>query len=73
MTDVSITTEFIRLDAFLKFAGAAMSGGEAKELVQRGGVTVDGEPCLQRGRKLRGGECVRAGDKEYRVVKSCIS
>ena len=73
MTDVTITTDFIKLDAFLKFAGAAESGGEAKALVQQGAVCVDGAVCTERGRKLRDGQTVRIAEKEYRVVKRCIS
>ncbi|MEA4911190.1 MAG: RNA-binding S4 domain-containing protein [Oscillospiraceae bacterium] len=73
MTDVTITTDFIKLDAFLKFAGAVGSGGEAKALVQDGAVRVDGAVCTERGKKLRDGQSVRVADKEYKVVKRCIS
>ena len=38
---VAITTEFIKLDALLKFAGVAETGGEAKEAVQAGDVKVN--------------------------------
>jgi len=58
---VLITGEFIRLDALLKFASVASSGGEAKALIQSGDVFVRGEPCLQRGRKIRHGDVVRYG------------
>ena len=51
-----ITTEFIKLDSFLKFCGAAETGGQAKELVQAGRVLVNGEPCPMRGKKLRPGD-----------------
>lgn len=40
--DVKIITEFIRLDALLKFEGLTETGGEAKELIQAGGVLVNG-------------------------------
>ncbi len=53
---VKINTEFIRLDALLKFAGAVETGGEAKLLIQDGGVKVNGETCVMRGRKLRPGD-----------------
>lgn len=59
MRTVKINTEFIKLDAFLKFAGLCESGGEAKALVQEGGVLVNGEVCTQRGRKLRPGDRVQ--------------
>ena len=41
---VKITTEFIKLDALLKFEGLAGTGGEAKERIQDGEVLVNG--CL---------------------------
>lgn len=51
-----ITTPFIKLDSALKLAGAAMTGGEAKLMVQQGRVFVAGEPCSMRGRKLYPGD-----------------
>ena len=67
METVSISTEFIRLDAFLKFAGAVGTGGEAKLLIADGQVTVNGEVCTQRGKKLRPGDSVQCPVGEYRV------
>lgn len=55
---VPITTEFIKLDALLKFAGAVETGGEAKQIIQEGGVSVNGEVCTMRGKKLRTGDQV---------------
>lgn len=51
MDKVEITTEFIKLDALLKFAGLCETGGEAKLCVEEGLVKVNGETCLQRGKK----------------------
>ena len=44
---VAISTEFIKLDALLKYAGLVNSGGEAKTLIQEGDVLVNGKcvPC----------------------------
>ena len=39
------------------------SGGEAKQLIQDGQVSVNGEPCLQRGKKLRPGDKVSYGNR----------
>ena len=64
---IEIKTEFIRLDALLKFAAAVESGGEAKLLIQDGQVKVNGESCTQRGKKLYGGETVTAEGKSYIV------
>ena len=55
---VNITTEYIKLDALLKFAGAVETGGEAKQAVQEGQVTVNGEVCTMRGKKCRPGGVV---------------
>ena len=53
---IKITTEFIKLEALLKFAGVTDTGGEAKNLIQEGQVKVNGEVCLMRGKKLRPGD-----------------
>ena len=67
---VAIRTEFIKLDALLKYAGLTDTGGFAKELIQAGRVKVNGEVCTMRGKKIRPGDTVEAG--EYRLtVKSC--
>lgn len=55
---VSITTEYIKLESFLKLANLVSSGGEAKLLIQDGLVKVNGEICLMRGKKLREGDMV---------------
>lgn len=70
MTDISIHTEFIKLDAFLKFVGAAGTGGEAKLAVADGSVCVNGEVCTMRGKKLRAGDTVRFDGEDYRVVQA---
>ena len=68
MNAVKITTEFIRLDSFLKLAGATFSGGEAKVLIQEGEVAVGGEICLMRGKKLHPGDTVTVRGTTYQVV-----
>ncbi|MDL2232551.1 RNA-binding S4 domain-containing protein [Ruminococcaceae bacterium OttesenSCG-928-L11] len=65
---VSIRTEFIKLDSFLKFCGASVTGGAAKEVIAAGQVLVDGQPCLQRGKKLYPGAVVTVGDTAYTVT-----
>ena len=54
--DVPIVTEFIQLQDAMKFANLVESGGEAKVVIQEGDVSVNGEVCTQRGRKLRPGD-----------------
>ncbi len=65
---ITIRTEFIKLDQFLKFAGAAETGGHAKELVAAGEAKVNGEVCLMRGKKIRPGDVVEIGGMRYEVA-----
>ena len=68
MTTIEITTEYIKLDAFLKFAGCVGTGGEAKLRIAGGEVLVNGEVCTMRGKKLRGGDVVQLGSEAFTVV-----
>ena len=65
----TLEAEFIRLDDLLKVNGCVETGGQAKMLIQGGGVTLNGETCTMRGKKLRGGEViyVRECDEEITV------
>ena len=65
--ETAITTEFIKLDSLLKFAGAAETGGEAKEAVQNGEVLYNGEVCTMRGKKVRPGDKVTYAGIEITV------
>ena len=67
MEEIVINTEFIKLDSALKFANMAESGGEAKNMVQDGYVSVNGEVCTQRGRKLRDGDTVTVAGQSFRI------
>lgn len=58
METIGINTEFIKLDALLKFAGLCETGGEAKAAVQEGLVKYNGEVCTMRGKKVRPGDKV---------------
>ena len=58
MTEIRIDTEYIKLDALLKFAHLTASGGEAKLRIASGEVQVNGQPCTMRGKKLRSGDTV---------------
>lgn len=55
---VAISTEYIKLDQFLKFIGVAQTGGQAKEMIADGVVQVNGKVCKIRGKKLRNGDDV---------------
>lgn len=68
METITITTEFIKLQDLLKLAGLVYTGGEAKVLIQDGAVTVNGEICTQRGKKLRPGDVAALDGQEYAPV-----
>lgn len=65
---VSITTEFIKLEALLKLANLVGTGGEAKMLIQDGQASVNGEVCTMRGKKLRPGDAVSFRGMTYLVT-----
>ena len=67
MTEITIKTEFIKLDALLKFANLVSSGGEAKIRIAEGEVLVNGEVCTMRGRKLRPGDTVELGGEAIAI------
>ena len=67
METVKITSEFIKLEALLKFAALVGTGGEAKLVIADGLVTVNGEVCTMRGKKIRPGDVVSFADAEIRV------
>ena len=58
MEQIAIQTEFIKLDALLKFAALVGTGGEAKIAIAEGLVKVNGEVCTMRGKKIRPGDTV---------------
>ena len=65
---VQIRTEFIKLQDLLKFAGAVETGGDAKLIIQEGRVSVNGEVCTMRGKKMRPGDrAVIDGELELSV------
>ena len=66
---IKITTEFIKLDALLQFANAVATGGEAKLAIQDGDVTVNGEVCTMRGKKIRPGDRVELGGEIALLVE----
>lgn len=68
MKEIKIQTEFIKLEQLLKFASLVQTGGEAKLLIAQGLVLVNGEICMQRGKKIRPGDKVTFDDKTYCVL-----
>ena len=69
MEKIIIDTEYIKLDSMLKFAAVVGTGGEAKYVITEGMVTVNGEVCTMRGKKLYPGDKVSFADNDMEVVK----
>jgi ribosome-associated protein len=65
--ELALRGEYITLDALLKATGLCASGGDAKALIVSGGVTVNGEPELRRGRKLRAGDALQVAGQRVMV------
>ena len=68
MENIEITTEYIKLQDLLKLAAAVQTGGEAKLVIQEGDVTVNGEVCTMRGKKLCPGDDVCFNGQHYAVI-----
>ena len=67
--EVTIDTDFIKLDALLKYASIAMTGGEAKIYISEGMIRVNGEVCTMRGKKIYPGDIISFEDEEI-MIKS---
>ena len=55
---IAVKPPFIKLDSLIKFAGHTETGGDAKIMINEGRVTVNGEVCTQRGKKVFPGDKV---------------
>jgi len=69
---VYISGEYIKLDALLKFASLVSTGGEAKHRIKNGEVYVNKEVCTSRGKKIKPGTVVRAGNDVILVKQAEI-
>ena len=67
--EVYIKDESIRLGQLLKLAGLVEDGVVAREVIQGGQVTVDGEIDTRRGAQIRPGQLVALGGQEVVVVQ----
>jgi ribosome-associated protein len=65
---ISIDSDYIKLDSMLKLANLVMSGGEAKLLIMEGLVRVNGEVETRRGRKLYSGDRVEVAERGNAVI-----
>lgn len=68
MKEVKISTEIIKLDSFLKWAGIVGQGSDAKMYIQNGEVKLNGNVETQRGKKLTKGDVVEFQGENYKVV-----
>jgi ribosome-associated protein len=66
---ITIRDDSIRLGQFLKLAGMADSGSDAKLLLETGQVQVNGAPEIRRGRQLHPGDEVSVPGDSARVVR----
>ena len=66
---LTIETEYIKLEAALKYASLVATGGEAKGVSLDGLVTVNGEVCTMRGKKLRPGDRVSFQGLDFEIVQ----
>ena len=69
MEKISIVTEYIKLDSLLKLAALVGTGGEAQYVISEGMVTVNGEVCTQRGKKLHPGDRVSFSENELEIER----
>jgi ribosome-associated protein len=67
---LAISTDYIKLDSFLKAINAVGSGGQAKQIIADRLVRVNGQVELRRGRKLYPGDRVTLGGNEFTVEKA---
>lgn len=70
MEIVKISTDYIKLDQFLKWSSIVNSGVEAKFLIQEGLVKVNGDIEKKRGKKIYADDIVEIEKKEYKVKKA---
>ena len=67
LVPVTIETEFIKLESAMKLANILPTGGAAKAEIQDGFVTVNGEVCTMRGKKLYPGDSFGYEGQEYKI------
>ena len=65
---VVIGTEFIKLESAMKLANILPSGGAAKNEIQDGQVSVNGEVCTMRGKKLYPGDTFTYEGQTYLIT-----
>lgn len=72
MEKINVAPPFIKLEQFLKFANIAETGGMAKLMINDGIVTVNGEVCMMRGKKLYNNDAVAVNFEEETEEFLCV-
>ncbi len=67
LTQIHITTDYIKLEQFLKIADIVSTGGEAKIYILENDILVNGETEKRRGRKLYPQDKVEVDGKVYEI------
>lgn len=67
MKQCPIKTPYIELQQLLKWAGVCDSGGEARELIVNGLVTLNGQVETRRSRKIYPQDIVTCGTTQLQV------
>lgn len=68
MKEIKISTEFIKLDQFLKHVGVVQTGGQAKIMISEGMIIVNKEVAFERGKKIRKDDIVEIKEHESFIV-----
>ncbi|MGL5711886.1 MAG: S4 domain-containing protein YaaA [Paraclostridium sp.] len=68
MFEITIDSEYIKLDQFLKLVDVASTGGHAKFLIQEGLVKVNEEVETRRGKKLRSNDVVEVEGNKIKIL-----
>lgn len=70
MKNIYITTEYIKLDQFLKLADITGSGGESRSFINNNKIIVNEEPENRRGKKIRNGDVIIINDVSYKIIQA---
>jgi ribosome-associated protein len=68
MNEIKIETDIIKLDSFLKWAGIACLGSEAKFYIKNEDIKLNGEIETQRGKKLSKGDIIEFNNEFYKII-----
>mgnify|MGYP001132935318 CR=1 FL=1 len=68
MREIQISTDIIKLDQLLKFAGIVQTGGQSKMIIEEGIVKVNGEIIKKRGKKVKRGDLIEIKDIDKFIV-----